>query len=152
MIGLMQWIAGSALANAMNGPEWVFPTVESIHFLGFAFLVGTIAIVDLRLLGLGMRQPAGDLERRFAPWTYAGLAMMLTTGPAMFSADAVIYSLNPSFRIKMMCLATALLFNFTLHRAVARRNRTGAAARLAACVSLLLWTGVVGAGRMIAFV
>lgn len=152
MIPLMQWIETSAIANAMNGPEWAFPAVESIHFLGFAFLIGTIAMVDLRLLGFGMRQQAGELERRLAPWTYAGVAMMLTTGPAMFTSDAVRYYFNPSFRIKMTCLALALLFNFTLHRSIARANSSGAAAKFAAFVSLLLWTGVVGAGRMIAFV
>lgn len=152
MIPLMQWIGSSALANAMNGPEWAFPMVESIHFLGFAFLIGTIAMVDLRLLGFGVRQPAGELERDLSPWTYAGLAMMLITGPAMFSADAVTYYVNPSFRIKMMCLAAALLFTFTVHRSIARSNQAAIAQKLAACVSLLLWTSVIAAGRFIAFV
>ncbi len=50
----MEWLVASPVANAMNGPEWAFPVVQSLHFIGFAFLIGTIAIVDLRLLGLGM--------------------------------------------------------------------------------------------------
>jgi hypothetical protein len=149
----MEWLGGSAAANAMNGPEWAFPVVESLHFIGFAFLIGTIAIVDLRLLGLGMRrQPAGQLEAELAPWTLAGLAIMLITGPLMFSADAVRYYVNPSFRIKMACLVAAIVFNFTLHRMAARSEKPGAAGILAACVSLALWTSVLGAGRMIAFV
>ena len=78
--------------------------------------------------------------------------MMLTTGPAMFSADAVRYYVNPSFRIKMACLATAIVFNFTLHRMIARSKDPAVAGKVAACVSLLLWTSVLGAGRMIAFV
>jgi hypothetical protein len=137
----------------MNGPEWAFPLVQSVHFIGFAFSIGTIAIVDLRLLGLVMRrqsaeQLAADLNR----WTWIGFALMLITGPLMFSADAVAYHNNPSFQFKMACLSAAFLFHFTIHR---RATRTGAmpfAAKLAGGVSLLLWTGVVAGGRMIAFV
>jgi len=153
MLKFVQWLNDNASANPMNGPEWAFPSVQSMHFIGFAFLIGTIAIVDLRLLGLGMRrQPAGQLEMELAPWTYAGLAMMLITGPLMFSADALMYYANPSFRIKMVCLAAAIVYNFTLHRMVARSNEPGAVGMLAACVSLALWTSVLAAGRMIAFV
>jgi uncharacterized membrane protein len=149
----LEWLAASPVANAMNGPEWAFPVVESLHFIGFAFLIGTIAIVDLRLLGLTLRrQPSRQLQADLAPWTLAGVAIMLTTGPMMFSADAVRYYVNPSVRIKMMCLATALVYNFTLHRMAARSEKPGVAGIIAACVSLLLWTSVLGAGRMIAFV
>ena len=158
MFRLMEWINQSPVANAMNGTEWAFPVVETIHFLGFALLIGTIAIVDLRLLGLGMRrQSAAQLAADLAPWTRAGLAVMLITGPLMFSADAVRYYVNESFRIKMVCLLTAIGFHFTIHRRIARSldSTTGdatVAGRLVAVVSLVLWTGVLSAGRMIAFV
>lgn len=137
----------------MNGPEWAFPIVESLHFMGLALSIGTIAIVDLRLLGLGMRrqtasQLAADLDR----WTRWGFAVMLITGPLMFSADAVAYHTNPAFQFKMTCLSLALLFHFTIHRKVTRSDVSPTAARLAGCLSLLLWTAVVGGGRMIAFV
>src|SRR5437667_6732545 len=93
----LEWLNNSPIANAMNGPEWAFPVVQSIHFIGFALLIGTIAIVDLRMLGGGMRrQTAAQLATGLAPWTWAGLALMLTTGPAMFSADALRYYVNPS--------------------------------------------------------
>ncbi|MGD0301841.1 MAG: hypothetical protein ABSE86_32595 [Bryobacteraceae bacterium] len=63
VLRFMQWLESSPAASAMNGPEWAFPVVESLHLIGFAFLIGTIAIVDLRLLGLGMRrQPAAQLD------------------------------------------------------------------------------------------
>jgi hypothetical protein len=153
ILQIMQWLEASPAASAMNGPEWAFPVVESLHFIGFAFLIGTIAIVDLRLLGLGMRrQPAAQLEADLRPWTWAGLAIMLITGPLMFSADATRYYVNPSFRIKITCLVIAILYNFTLHRMAARSQKPGVAGILAACVSLVLWTSVLGAGRMIAFV
>jgi len=67
----IEWLVVSPAANANNGPEWAFPVIESLHFIGFAFLIGTIAIVDLRLLGQGMRrQSAGPLQADLRPWTW----------------------------------------------------------------------------------
>jgi hypothetical protein len=77
---------------------------------------------------------------------------MLTTGPLMFSTDAVAYHYNPSFQFKMVCLMLALLFHFTLHRRAVQPDVRPIAAKLAAATSLLLWTAVVAGGRMIAFI
>src|SRR5260370_31786548 len=103
-----EWLTTSPLANFMNGPEWAFPIVESLHFMGLALSIGTIAIVDLRLLGLGMRrQTASQLAADLDPWTRAGFAVMLISGPLMFSADAVSYHYNPAFQFNMTCLVLA---------------------------------------------
>jgi hypothetical protein len=148
-----EWLTTSPWANFMNGPEWAFPIVESLHFMGLALSIGTIAIVDLRLLGLGMRrQTASELAADLDRWTRLGFAVMLITGPLMFSADAVAYHYNPAFQFKMTCLLVALLFHFTIHRKVTRSGVSPIAARLAGGLSLALWTAVVGGGRMIAFV
>jgi hypothetical protein len=137
----------------MNGPEWAFPVVQSLHFMGFALSIGTVAIVDLRLLGLGMRhQTASQLSRGLARWTGWGFAVMLITGALMFSADAVRYHENPSFQFKMACLTLALLFHFTIHRKATGPGVSPLAAKLAGGLSLALWTAVVAGGRMIAFV
>jgi len=77
---------------------------------------------------------------------------MLTTGPLLFSADAVTYHHNPSFQFKMVCLLAALLFHFTIHRKVARSQAPPLAAKLVGGLSLVLWTAVIAGGRMIAFV
>jgi hypothetical protein len=148
-----QWLTASPLASAMNNHDWAFPVVQSFHFIGFALSIGTIAIVDLRLLGLGMRrQNAAEIAADLNPWTLAGIALMLITGPLMFSTDAVSYHVNPSFQFKMVCLTLALLFHFTLHRRAVRSDVPPLAARLAGAVSLVLWTAVVAGGRMIAFI
>ena len=148
-----QWLTTSPWAKAMNGPEWAFPVVQSFHFIGFALSIGTIAIVDLRLLGLGMRrQKPEELAHDLEPWTRIGIAVMLITGPLMFSADAVTYHYNPSFQFKMVCLMLALLFHFTIHRRAVRADVPPAAAKLAGALSLILWTSVVAGGRMIAFI
>ena len=148
-----EWLLTSPWAKFMNGPEWAFPVVQSIHFIGFALSIGTIAIVDLRLLGFGMRrQSAAELAADLDPLTRAGIAVMLITGPLMFSSDAVAYHFNPSFQFKMMCLMLALLFHFTVHRRVVRTQVSPTSAKLAGAISLVLWSSVVAGGRMIAFV
>ncbi|HEV2448595.1 MAG TPA: DUF6644 family protein [Candidatus Sulfopaludibacter sp.] len=153
MTPFFEWLTRSPWTHIINSSEWVFPAIQSLHFIGFALSIGTIAIVDLRLFGLGMRrQKPAELAADLAPWTAAGIAIMLITGFLMFSTDAVTYHFNPSFQFKMVCLMTALLFHFTLHRRAVRAGVPPLAAKLAAAISLLLWSGVVAAGRMIAFI
>ena len=148
-----KWLTTTPWAKAMNGPEWAFPLVESLHFIGLALSVGTIAIVDLRLLGIAMRrQSSRELAADLDIWTRIGLVVMLITGPLMFSADAVNYHYNPAFRFKMVCLLLALVFHFTIHRQATRSPTPSLLAHLAGAVSLALWTCVVAGGRMIAFV
>lgn len=102
--------------------------------------------VDLRLLG---RAPRADpLASNLAPWTRAGLLVMLITGPIMFFSDTARYLANSAFRFKMACLLLALLSHFVVRRRALRASAT--AARLAALLSLILWTGVVLGGRFIA--
>jgi hypothetical protein len=153
MIGFFQWLTESPLARALAASESVFVAIQSLHFIGFAFLIGTIAIVDLRLLNLVVpdRKPA-DLATDLKPWTWVGLGMMLTTGPLMFSTSATAYHYNASFRFKMVCLTLALMYHFTLHRRAIRSDMSPVASKLAGAASLLLWSAVVFAGRMIAFV
>jgi hypothetical protein len=147
------WLVNSPISHAMSAAEWVFPAVQSLHFIGFALSIGTIALVDMRLLGFGMRrQSAAELAGDLEPWTRAGIAVMLITGPLMFATDAVAYHSNPSFQFKMVCLTLALLFHFTIHRRAVRADASSIAAKLSAAVSLLLWAGVVAGGRGIAFV
>jgi hypothetical protein len=148
-----QWLLNSPIPRAINSAEWVFPAVQSLHFIGFAMSIGTIAMVDFRLLGFGKGHAgAAELSAGLAPWTLAGLAVMLITGPLMFSTDAVGYPNNPSFQFKMACLALALLFHFTLHRRAVRPDAPPFLAKFAAATSLVLWSSVVAAGRMIAFI
>jgi hypothetical protein len=147
------WLLNSPWASFLNNHEWAFPVVQSFHFIGFALSIGTIVIVDMRLLGLGLQsQTPTELAAELEPWTITGIAVMLITGPLMFSADAVNYHFNPSLRFKMVCLIVALLFHFTLHRRAVRPDVSPIAAKLAAATSLLLWTAVVAGGRMIAFI
>ena len=149
----LRWLVNSPWSRAMNSAEWVFPAVQSLHFIGFAMSIGTIAMVDVRLLGFGKGYAGtAELAAGLAPWTRAGIAVMLITGPLMFSTDAVGYHNNPAFQFKMACLTLALLFHLTVHRRALRPGAPRVLARLAAATSLLLWSAVVAGGRMIAFI
>jgi len=133
--------------------SWLFPVIQSVHIIGLTMMVGTICLVDFRLLGIGMRrQSAPDLASSFAPWTTGGLLTVLVTGPLMFSSDLVRYLHNPAFLLKMGLLAVALAAHFTLHRSVVRESARLNATRqkLTAVLSLILWSSVVLAGRGIA--
>jgi hypothetical protein len=117
-----------------------FPVIQSVHILGIALLIGTIFLVNLRLLGLAITRRAVDsLASDLAPWTSAGLVTVLVTGPLLFGADLHRYVINPAFVAKMLLLALALATHFILPRN-----------RLVAVLSLILWIGVVVAGRAIA--
>ena len=133
--------------------SWLFPVIQSVHIIGLTMLVGTISLVDLRLLGIGTRRYApAELATSLAPWTLAGLLTVLVTGPLMFSSDLTRYIHNPAFVLKMGLLAVALAGHFTLHRTVVRDGASieGTRQKLAAVLSLILWSGVILAGRAIA--
>jgi len=126
----------------------LFPVIQSIHLIGLTMMVGTIVLVDLRLLGIGVcRHKAVDLASGLARWTRAGLITVLVTGPIMLYSDLPRYLSNPAFLLKMVLLVVALAAHFTLHRSTVR---TGTNQKLAAVLSLILWSSVVLAGRAIA--
>ncbi len=139
--------------NPLNNNEWAFPLTECIHIAAMAFSIGTIALVDLRLLGLGLtKQTAAQLARSTEIWTLAGLVGVITSGLLIFSSDPVHYLHNGPFQFKMGMLLAGIVFHYTGHRQVALSGRRGARAWLIACVSLLLWLSLVFAGIFIAFV
>ena len=139
--------------NPLNNNEWAFPLMEIIHIVGFAFSIGTIAIVDLRMLGLALpKQSPSQLLKDTAPWTLIGIAIMLMSGPIIFSSDPVMYLENGSFQFKMYALAAAIIYNYTIHRKVAMSDAASGMSKAVAVVSLVLWTSVVFAGLFIAFV
>jgi hypothetical protein len=140
-------------AYPLNKNDWAFPVCEIFHIVSFAIAIGTVAMVDLRLLGLAFKsQPASRLYKETAPWTLVGLVIVLISGPLIFFSDPVMYSFNMSFRFKMGALLLAILFNYTIQRKVALSDSSGGLAKLAAVMSLALWVSVVGGGLFIAFV
>ncbi len=146
-----------ALVIAENA--WLFPTIETFHVLALAIVVGSISMIDLRLLGIAHRKHAvTHLSHDVLPWTWAGFVVAVASGALMFSAKAVDYWDNPFFRIKLGLLLAAginmAIFHLFTWRSVADWDQTASApraARIAGLVSLLFWIGVVICGRWIGF-
>jgi hypothetical protein len=142
----------AAGADLLNGSELIFPALECFHIIGFALLIGSIALVDFRMLGIGlMRQEPAELSKSLVIWTHLGLALILFTGPLMYSTDPDMYYLNWSFIVKMICLVVALVFHFTIHRKTVKQSAAGSG-KAVAVTSLALWASVVFGGIFIGFV
>ena len=138
--------------NPLNNNDWAFPLLEIIHISGFGIAIGTIAIVDLCLLSGGQgRWAPSRLAKETSTLTLIGLIMVLFSGPLILSTDPVMYYYNLAFRIKMLALVLAILFNYTIRRKVALSDPSPGVGRLAAGVSLFLWVSVVFGGIFIAF-
>ena len=139
------------IENPLNESPLAFPVLECFHIVGFAFSVGTIALVDFRLLGWGMRRetPAQIVRETFF-WTLGGLLVMIFSGLMLFSSDPDNYYLNWAFDLKMLFLVLAILFNYTVHRKTAMADQP-ASGKLVACVSLGLWMCVIFGGIFIGF-
>jgi len=133
--------------------EWVFPVVETLHVLGFTLLVGTVVVLDLRLLGWRLRKlTVSRLAKELSPWTWTGIVVQLITGPYLFSGDPFEYVQITAFRVKMALLLVALIFHFTAIRAAAAPQRDEQPLgwrRLAAVVSVGLWFSVLLGGLWI---
>ena len=139
--------------NPLNDSPLIFPALECVHIIGFAISIGTIALLDFRLLGMGLLgHPTSELAKDLAPWTLVGLAIMLLSGPAMFASDPDMYYLNGAFQIKIVALFLAIIFHYTIHRKVAAQDATSGGAKLVACISLTLWVSIILCGIFIGFV
>lgn len=146
-------LAYDPATNPLNNNEWAFPLTECFHIGAMALSVGTIVLVDLRLLGLGLRrQTAPELLGATDLWTLAGLAIAITSGLLIFSSDPKAYARNNVFLFKMAMLMVAIVYNYTIRRWVVRRADSGLLRGLVAGGSILLWCSVVFAGIFTAFV
>jgi hypothetical protein len=159
LLSLCQWLENTQPAAALRASIWMFYIAETIHTLGIVFVAGTIMLVDLRLLGLGLKRvPVSDVVSRIVPWTLGGFCLMLLTGGSLFSAEAVKLYNSPAFRIKLVLLSlaglNALIFHRTVYRRAAEWDSAPEApirARMAGLFSLILWIAIIVAGRAIAY-
>ncbi len=154
------WLESRSFASAIAESGWLFPTIEVVHVIALTLVVGSIAMLDLRLLGVS-RKEYGVLElaSETLPWTWGAFALAVVSGLLMFASAATSYADNIPFRIKLILLALAginmAVFHVTAYRTAHRWNHqipTPRAARIAGTLSLTFWIGVVFFGRWIGFV
>lgn len=148
------WLSGTTLSMALTDSTWAFPAIESVHVIAITLVFGSIAIVDLRLLGLASRErDPHDLIRSILPITWIAFALAAVTGVLLFVANPISYSANFYFLGKMILLLLAglnmILFHLFAHRHL---DRAGAILpKLSGGASLTLWVVVVAFGRWIGF-
>ena len=156
MQSLFQWIEHSPLGTSVNNSLWAFAAFEAVHLLALAVIGGAVLIVDLRTLGWVLpRQSVSSVAREAQPWLVWSLIAMFVTGiPLMASLAYSKYYQNGAFRLKMVFLAAAIGFTFTIRKKIALgapEFAESTMAKTAAAVSVLLWSGVGIMGRGIGF-
>src|SRR5271155_571442 len=155
LLPFFQWCYQTDIGVTIRNSVWLFPAIEAFHLLGFGLTAGTMLIVNLRLLGVGLsRQPVAQRAASAEPWLILGVAMMIVSGVPLFLAESIKCLYSFAFWVKMSSFVLVLLFTFTLYRYVTRTKAASdrtSVARLAAVISLILWAGVAWGGRWIGF-
>ena len=150
------WLESLPISIYIAG-GWGFAMCESIHVLASTFVVGSILMVDLRLMGLaGRRHPVSQITREVVPWTLGACAVSVLAGLGMFIGQANHYMDNRAFQVKLVLLLLAAMnmaiFHLRTSRGIARWDTAGrpsAAARAGGACSLLLWIGIMLSARWI---
>ena len=153
------WLEQTALSQAIQSTAWIVPAVQTVHIVAVATVIGAVLMLNLRLLRLvGRDQPVGRFSARFLPAIWWTLPVLLVTSAVMIIADPARSLKNPFFQLKMGLLLAAMMvtafYQFRLARGADPRKAKaeGRGAALAIAIpSLALWTGIVFAGRWIAY-
>jgi hypothetical protein len=152
-------LQNTSFATGIRESTWMFPTIETAHVLAVTLMVGSVVMVDLRLIGLAHRdRTLTELAHEILPWTWLSFAVAVLSGGALFSSAAVKYAGNFDFRAKLVLLVLAGLNMAVFHLGAYRDApswkgdmKLPGAARFAGALSLLIWGAVVAFGRWIGF-
>lgn len=156
---VVSYLESSSVADNIRENDLLFPLIESVHVLAICLVVGSILVVDLRLLGLASTKwPAGSVTKAILPFTWCAFVVAVASGGLMFISNASKYLGNGFFIAKMILIGIAglnmLIFHFVGARDLPkweRHSRPPLPARLAGGLSILLWVAVVACGRWIGF-
>ncbi len=154
-----KWLAATSLSQTIQTTGWIIPALQTIHILSVAVVFSSAILVDLRICRLLERDvPMPEVARRFLPTVWPVLLILLTTGSLLIIGEPRRSLLNSTFYLKMALLAVAIVLTAGLQRSISSspnswdRNRARRmAGRFAASVSILVWCGILFAGRWIAY-
>jgi hypothetical protein len=159
LIAFCEALAETPLSLFIQGIEWIIPLVQTIHILAIAVVMGSVGLIDLRLLGLaGRSQSIVSMAGRLLPAVWIALGVLACSGAILAIGEPLRSLANPAFHLKMLLLLVVVSLTLFLQRSLrtdptfwelspARRLT----ARLTAVVSLLLWVAIIVAGRWIAY-
>ena len=154
-----KWLAATPLSHVIQTTKWVIPALQTIHILSVAVVFSSAVLVDLRLWRLLNRDlPLPEVARRFLPTIWPVLLVLLVTGSLLIIGEPKRSLLNSAFYLKMALLAVAIVITAWLQWSLSSspnfwdRNRVRRmAGRFAATLSILVWCGILFAGRWIAY-
>jgi hypothetical protein len=152
LVALRDWDVAAQLRRSL----YVYPIVNTLHIFGFALILGSIILVDLRFLGAFPNTPMAWFGRILEPTAALGVLIAAIAGFFLCVVKPIEYSVNPSFRVKLVIIALAII-NALIQRfgrgwrIAMTENIASGAVKLRAALSLVLWTGALFAGRFIAF-
>ena len=160
MQALAQWLADTSLSQGLQRALWLIILLQTVHILGIAMVLSSVAMVELRILGFASAQTMTQTARRFMPWIWTGLVVLATTGVGLVIGEPRrTFDNNPAFQIKIFMLAIAVAMtiafqvslrqNAGLWKAVPSSRKTVSAL---AIVTFMLWLAIAVAGRWIAYV
>ena len=154
---VFQWLERTSLSVSINESLWLFAVIEAVHLVALAVIGGAVLAVDLRLLGFAFqKQRVAEIAKVMQPWLIWSLIGMLVTGFVLFiSLAASKYYVHDYFWVKMYFLAAAIVFSATVRHRLIMGDDTranSALAKVAAVVSIVLWSGVGFAGKAIGYI
>ena len=158
LTGFSKWLAATSLSHTIQTVTWIIPTLQTIHILCVAIVFSSAVLVDLRIFRLFERnEPLREVARRFLPPIWPVLLILLVTGSLLIIGEPRRSLVNTTFYLKMALLLVAILLTATLQRMVLAspgvfedRSRQ-MAGRALATLSILVWCGILFAGRWIAY-
>jgi hypothetical protein len=159
LLEMMQWLQDTNVGTSIRESIWTFPIIEGLHVLGLSISVGIVYYFDLRLLGFNMRgRSVSEVRNQILPWAIAGFVIMMITGGLLFWAQAAKAYVSIFGRIKFFALILAainiLVYHGISERTIAEWDKAPIPpmkARMAGLFSIILWTVVVAAGRLMAY-
>ena len=159
MSPVIAWLQATPLSSLIRESDWLFPAIECLHVIAFVTVVGSISVVDLRLMGLASKsRPIGELVDELLPITWTAFAVAACAGLLLFVSKPVTYTQNFFFLGKMALLVLAAANMGVFHAVVQKAIATAPAhapppliARASGAASLALWIAIVAFGRWIGF-
>jgi uncharacterized membrane protein len=160
MQALAQWLGSTQLSQGIQRAIWLIALLQAIHILAIAMVLSSVAMIELRILGVTRSQSMTVTARRFMPWIWTGLVVLASTGIVLIIAEPKrTLDNNLAFDIKMLMLAAAIAVTLAFQASLSRHlvlwedrpQKRKLLSAFAAC-TLVLWCAIAVAGRWIAYV
>jgi len=144
-----KWSEATPLGRVIRNSEYAFPMIEFVHLAALAVIGGAVLVVDMRLLGMGLKKSSvAQLAKDAQPYVTGSLIVMILTGIALYSSEATKCYASVAFWIKMVSLLLAMIFTYTVKKHTAAKDLEN---KVVGALSILLWFGVAWGGRWIGF-